>query len=162
MNIQVADVNDYIDGKPPHCKMIVQPKDVTITPQDLCLIATMNGLKQPKTIELRKEAQFIDLVCQVFYHRYSNCMCWRVTLAVFPKRLHKVSSCNVAELHTQVFCCVVSHFQHYHSCDQEYMSDVRPLLYGKTILGSSFMKCCSIATIWSWKLPQSTPVGDYM
>ena len=90
--MNVADVNNYVDGKPPHCKMIVKPYVVT-TPQDLHLTATMKGLKQPKTIELRKKAQFADLVYQVFYHRHEGSYnCWRVTLAVFPKRLHKVSS----------------------------------------------------------------------
>ena len=85
-------MNNYVDGKPPHCKMIVQPKVLT-TPHDLCFVATMEGLKKPKIIELRKKAQFVDLVYQVFYHRHEESYnCWRVTLAVFPKRLHKVSS----------------------------------------------------------------------
>ena len=93
--MNVADMNNYVDGRPPCCKMTVQPKDVT-TPQDLHLIAAMTGLKQPKTIELRNKAQFVDLVYQVFYHRHEGSYnCWRVTLAVFPKRLHKVISSKV-------------------------------------------------------------------
>ena len=89
--MKVADLNNYVDGKPPHCRMIVRPKVEKITPQDLHLVATMNGLKQPKTIALDKKAQFVDLVCQVFYHRHKRISnYWRVTLAVFSKRLHKV------------------------------------------------------------------------
>ena len=116
--VNVADMNDFVDRKPPHCKVIVQSKVVT-TPQDLHLVATMNGLKQPKTIELHKKAQFVDLVFQVFYHKHKRSHnWWRVTLAVFPKRLCEVSSCKctwtiVAELmYAQVLCCAVSYFQH--------------------------------------------------
>ena len=94
--MNVVDVTNYVDGKPPHCKMTVQSKVVTTTPQDFCFVATMEGLKKPKAIELRKRAQFVDLVYQVFYHRHEGSYnCWRVTLAVFPKRLRKVSSSKV-------------------------------------------------------------------
>ena len=93
--VDVADINNYVHGKPPYCRMIVQPRQVT-TPQNLRLVAAMEGLKKPKTIDLCKYAQFVDLVCQVFYHRHEGSYnCWRVTLAVFPKRLHKVSSARM-------------------------------------------------------------------
>ena len=95
--MNVADVNDYVDGKPPHYKMIVKPT-VWTTPHDLHLVATMKGLKKPKVIELHKKAQFVDLVYQVFYHRHEGSYnCWRVTLAVFPKRLHRVSSSKMQQ-----------------------------------------------------------------
>ena len=63
-----------------------------------------------------ENAQFVYLVYQVFYHRRERINnCWRVTLTVFSKRLHKVSSSNcswTACMHK--FALIVSHFQHSH------------------------------------------------
>ena len=101
-------MNNHVRGKPPHCRMTVQPRQVKTTPQDLRLVATMEGLKKPKAIKLRKKAQFVDLVCQVFYHRHERITnCWRVTLAVFPKRLYEVSSSKCSRTACTILLCIV-------------------------------------------------------
>ena len=121
-------MNNYVCGKPPCCRMVVQPKAVT-TPQDLHLVAVVTGLKQPKATVVTKKAQFVDLVCQVFYHRHKRINnCWRVTLAVFPKRLQKVSSNKTA--YTSFLMCSVTFpalLLNINWCDQEYMKGCKTM-----------------------------------
>ena len=112
--MNVVDVNDYVRGKPPFCRITVQSRQAT-TPHNLRLVATMKGLDKPKAIDLCKDAQFVDLVYQVFYHRHEGSYnSWRVTIAVFPKRLHEVSSFKCSRTACTSLLCIVSHFQHSH------------------------------------------------
>ena len=96
--MKIADVKDYVAGKPPSCRMTAKPSVVT-TPSETTVIVTMKGLQKPKTIKLEIKPEPVKLCCQVFYHRPRGTNHWEANLAVFPKRLCKVSMQYLAELH---------------------------------------------------------------
>ena len=83
-----ANVEGYTgEGEPPYCEMTVSNANTMITPPDLHIVATINGI----SIEIKKEAQnVIECVCQVFYHKL-GLNWWKATLAFFPKEQLMVS-----------------------------------------------------------------------
>ena len=87
-----TDVEGYTgEGKPPYCEMTLSNADPKITPPDLHIVATINGIKNSANIEIKKEAQnVIECVCQVFYHKL-GLNWWKATLAFFPKEQLTVS-----------------------------------------------------------------------
>ena len=90
-----ADVEGYTgEGEPPYCEMIVSSTNTVITPPDLHIVATINGIRNSANIEIKKEAQnVVECVCQVFYHKL-GLNCWKTTLAFFPKEHLMVSLIN--------------------------------------------------------------------
>ena len=65
--------------------MTIINADIAITPPDLHIVATINGIRNSANIEIKKEAQnVIECVCQVFYHKL-GLNWWKATLAFFPK-----------------------------------------------------------------------------
>ena len=87
-----ADVEEYTgEGEPPYCEMTLSNADTAITPPDLHIVATINGIKKSAKIEIKKEAQnVVECVCQVFYHKL-GLNWWKATLAFFPKEQLAVS-----------------------------------------------------------------------
>ena len=87
-----ADVEGYTgEGEPPYCEMTISNANTKITPPDLHIVATINGIKNSANIEIKKEAQnVIKCVCQVFYHKL-GLNCWKATLTFFPKKHLMVS-----------------------------------------------------------------------
>ena len=87
-----ADVEGYTGkGQPPYCEMTLSNADTKITPPDLHIVATINGIRNSANIEIKKEAQnVIECVCQVFYHKLGP-NSWKATLAFFPKEHLTVS-----------------------------------------------------------------------
>ena len=81
-----ADVEEYTgEGEPPYCEMIVSSTNPKITPPDLHIVATINGIRNSANIEIKKEARnVVKCVCQVFYHKL-GLNWWKATLAFFPK-----------------------------------------------------------------------------
>ena len=91
-----ADGEGYTgEGEPPcTCKMTLSNADTKITPPDLHIVATINGIKNSAIIEIKKEAQnVIECVCQVFYHKL-GLNSWKATLAFLPKEQLTVSLSN--------------------------------------------------------------------
>ena len=81
-----ADVEGYTgEGEPPYCEMTISNANPKITPPDLHIVATINGIKNSANIEIKKEAQnVVECVCQVFYHKL-GLNWWKATLAFLPK-----------------------------------------------------------------------------
>ena len=87
-----ADVEGYTGkGEPPYCEMKLSNANPKITPPDLHIVATINGIRNSANIEIKKEAQnVVECVCQVFYHKL-GLNWWKATLAFFPKEKLAVS-----------------------------------------------------------------------
>ena len=92
-----AVVEEYTgEGEPPHCEMTVSNPNTKITPPDLHIVATINGIKNSASIEIKKEARdAVECVCQVFYHKL-GLNWWKATLAFFPKEQLTVSLISFA------------------------------------------------------------------
>ena len=89
-----ADVEEYTGEcePPPAIVAIIIAESDKITPPDLTVEATINGLRNSVTIELKEEAQnVIECVCQVFYHKLGFPNHWRATFSFFPKVHEKVT-----------------------------------------------------------------------
>ena len=94
-----ADIEQYTgEGEPPPAiEMMIKAESDRITPPDLTVVATINGLRNSAKIEIKKEAQnVIACVCQVFYHKL-GLNHWRAIVAFFPKVHKEVTndSCNI-------------------------------------------------------------------
>ena len=85
--VRKADIEGYTgDGKPPPAiETIIKAESDKITPPDLTVEATINGLRNSAKIEIKKEAQnVVECVCQVFCHKL-GLNWWRAIIAFFPK-----------------------------------------------------------------------------
>ena len=90
-----ADIEGYTgeDEPPPAIEVIIKAESDKITPPDLTVEATINGLRNSAKIEIKKEAQnAIECVCQVFYHKLGSPNHWRATFSFFPKVHEKVTN----------------------------------------------------------------------
>ena len=73
--------------------MIIKAESDKITPPDLTVEATINGLRNSANIEIKKEAQnVVECVCQVFYHNLGYPNHWRATFSFFPKVHEEVTN----------------------------------------------------------------------
>ena len=96
--VRKADIEGYT-GKgepPPAIETIIKAESDKITPPDLTVEATINGLRHCAKIEIKKEAQnVVECVCQVFYHKVALNH-WRVRFAFFPKMHKEVNNGYIA------------------------------------------------------------------